>query len=247
MARLSRHELKEDEFVSTVEAAEEFARQHASEIVAGVLAALIVIAAVVGWHMYSSRQQGAANAALGLALKTYQADVGPAPATNLFNPDANTPQPGAPEFSTDQQKYQAALKQFTEVVAKYPREEAADFARYHIGLCQAALGNDTAAVSTLQAAGKSNNPNVAALADEALAGELTRTGRADEAVRIYQRLAEHPTSTVPRAAALLAEANVYRSTKPAQARVIYEQVQKEFGSDPYLAQQVQQQMAGLPK
>lgn len=247
MARLSRHELKEDEFVSTVEAAQEFARQHANEIVAGVLAALIVIAAVVGWHMYSARQEAAANAALGRALKTYQAEVGQAPAANLFNQDANTPQPAAPEFSTDQQKYQAALKQFTDVVAKYPRQAAADFARYHIGLCQAALGNDAAAVGTLEAASKSSDKNVGALADEALAGELNKTGKPDEAVKIYQNLAEHPTSTVPRAAALLAEANVYRSTKPAQARVLYEQVQKEFGSDAYLAQQVQQQMAGLPK
>jgi len=247
VARLSRHELKEDEFVSTVEAAEEFARQHVNEIVAGVLAALIVVAAVVGWNMYSSRQESAANAALGQALKTYQAGVGPAPATNLFNPDASTPPPGAPEFTSDQQKYQAALKQFTEVVAKYPRQAAADFARYHIGLCQAELGNDTGAVRTLQAASNSGDKNVAALASEALAGELDKTGKTDEAIKIYQRLADHPTSTVPRAAALLAEASLYRNTKPAQARALYEQVQKEFGSDPYLTQQVQQQMAGLPK
>jgi predicted negative regulator of RcsB-dependent stress response len=247
VARLSRHELKEDEFVSTVEAAEEFAKQHVNEIVAGVLAALIVIAAIVGWRMYSSRQEAEANAALGQALKTFKADVGPAPATNLFNPDAGAPPPGAPEFSTDQQKYQAALKQFTDVVAKYPRETAADFARYHIGLCQAALGNDEAAVKTLQAASNSGDNNVAALANEALAGELNKMGKTDEAVKIYQKLADHPTSTVPRATALLEEASLYRSTKPAQARVLYEQVQKEFGSDPYLAQQVQQQMAGLPK
>jgi len=155
--------------------------------------------------------------------------------------------PTAPEFTTDQQKYQAALKQFTEVVDKYPRQPAADFARYHVGLCQSALGNDAAAVKTLQAAAKSSDKNTAALASEALAGELNKQGKTDEAIKVYQNLADHPTSTVPRAEALLAEASLYRDTKPAQARALYEQVQKEFGSDPYLSSQVQQQMAGLPK
>ncbi len=247
MARLTRHELKEDEFVSTVESAEEYARQHATQIIAGVLGAVIVAGAIVGYRSYSAHQEAAANAALGEALKTFKADVGPAPQTNLFSQDANTPQPGAPEFSTDQQKYQAALKQFTDVAAKYPRQAAADFARYHIGLCQASLGNDQAAVKTLESASDSSDKNTAALASVALAGELNKLGKTDDAVKVYQKLADHPTSTVPRAEALLAEANLYRGTKPAQARALYEQVQKEFGSDPYLANQVQQQIAGLPK
>jgi len=247
VARPTRHELKEDEFVSTVEAAEDFAKQHATQIIAGVLGALIVAGAIVGWRTYSARQEDSANAALGQALKTFKAEVGPAPAANLFDQNPSTPPPTAPEFTTDQQKYQAALKQFTEVVDKYPRQPAADFARYHVGLCQSALGNDAAAVKTLQAAAKSSDKNTAALASEALAGELNKQGKTDEAIKVYQNLADHPTSTVPRAEALLAEASLYRDTKPAQARALYEQVQKEFGSDPYLSSQVQQQMAGLPK
>jgi tetratricopeptide (TPR) repeat protein len=247
VARLTRHELKEDEFISTMQSAEEFARQHATQIIAGVLSALVVAGAIVGWRMYSSRQDADANALLAQALKTFKAEVGPAPATNLFSPDAATPAPGAPEFTTDQQKYQAALKQFSEVAGKYPRQPAADFARYHIGLCQAELGNDKAALDTLRAASNSGDANVAGLASEALAGELNKMGKTDEAIKIYQKLADHPTSTVPRAAALLAEASLCRETKPAQARALYEQVQKEFGSDPYLASQVQQQLAGLPK
>ncbi|HEV3277641.1 MAG TPA: tetratricopeptide repeat protein [Terriglobia bacterium] len=242
---LTRHELKEDEFVSTVQSVEDFAKKNATQIIAGVLGALVVAAAIVGWNMYQGRQQAAANAALGQALKTYKAEVGPAPATNLFSQDAPAPTPN--QFATDQQKYQAALKEFSEVVAKYPRQEAADLARYHVGLCQAALGNDQAAVSTLRTASASGNKNFAALATEALAGELTKTGQTDEAIKVYQNLADHPTSTVPRATALLAEANLYRITKPAQARALYEQVQKEFASDPYLVSQVKQQMAGLPQ
>jgi predicted negative regulator of RcsB-dependent stress response len=246
VARLTRQELKEDEFVTTVQSVEEFVKENASQIITGVFAALVVAAAIVGWRMYSAHQEAAANAALGQALKTFQAEVGTGPTPNLFSPDQPAPA-AANQFTTDQQKYQAALKQFTEVVAQYPRQPAADFARYHLGLCQAALGNDAGAVKTLEAASQAGDKNIAALAGQALAGELTKTGKTDEAIKVYQNLADHPTSTVPRATALLAEANLYRSTKPAQARALYAQVQKEFGSDPYLASQVQQQMAGLPQ
>jgi hypothetical protein len=63
---------------------------------------------------------------------------------------------------------------------------------------------------------------------------------------MYQSLADHPSLTVPRATALLAEADAVRETQPAEARQIYARVEKEFGSDPSIAESVKQQMAGLP-
>ncbi|HEY6290006.1 MAG TPA: tetratricopeptide repeat protein [Terriglobia bacterium] len=242
MARLTRHELKTDEFQSTVESFEQFARENARQITTGVAAAILVAAAVIGWRTYNGRQEAAANAALAEALKTYKAEVNAAP-VNLFS--GQTPPAG--QFSTPQDKYKAALAQFSDVVAKYPRQTAADFARYHVGLCQALLGNDAAAEKTLEAASHSSDNAAAALASMALAGELAKTGKLAEAAKIYQKLADHPTSTVPRATALLAEADLLRSTQPAQARALYETVQKEFSSDAYLSSTVRQQIASLPK
>jgi len=244
---MSRHELKEDEFVSTVQAAEQFFKQNARELIVGAAAALVVAGLVMAWRTYSERQNAAANNALALALKTYQADVTAAPAPNLFSPGAAAPSLPDGSFTSSEAKYKAALAQFTDVVAKYPREKAADFARYHIGLCQAALGNEAGAIASLQAASGSSDKDAAALAGLALAGEYARTGKNDQAAAEYQKLADHPTSTVPRATALLALADLYRDTKPAQARVIYEQVEKEFGSDAYLVSTVKQQLDSLPK
>jgi TolA-binding protein len=244
---MSRHELKEDEFASTVEAAEEFFRQNAREIIIGVLAALVVIGAVIGWRTYSAKQSAAANVALAAALKTYQAQVNPAGSTNLFGPGGSAPTSPEGQFTSAQAKYKAALTQFTDVVAKFPHQRAADFARYHIGLCQAALGNDSGAISTLTSASRSSDKEAAALAGMALAGELAKQGKADEAASEYRNLADHPTTTVPRAMALLALADVYRTTNPAQARTIYEQVQKEFSTDSYLVATVKQQLDSLPK
>jgi TolA-binding protein len=244
VARLTRHDLKEDEFVSTVESFQRFAKENSSQIVAGIAAAVLVIAAVVGWRTYSERQEVAANTALAAALKTFTTPVSAAP-VNLFNGDQSQQNQG--QFSSDQEKYKAALTQFDHVVAKYPHQKAADFARYHIGLCQEALGQDDNARKTLQAASQSSDKDAAALASMALAGELVKAGQTADAVKIYQNLADHPTSTVPRATALLAEADLLRSTQPAQARALYEKVEKEFSGDPYLTSTVQQSMADLPK
>ncbi|HUI43685.1 MAG TPA: tetratricopeptide repeat protein [Terriglobia bacterium] len=244
---MSRHELKSDEFVSTVQAAEDFFKQNARQIIVGVAAALVVIGGVVGWRTYSERQDASANFALAQALKTYQAEVTPAPAPNLFSSDAATPPVPAGQFTSADAKYKAALSRFTDVVAQYPHQKAADFARYHIGLCQAALGNSAAAIATLQAASQSSDKEAGALAGMALAGELAKAGKTNEAAQEYQKLADHATSTVPRATALLALADLYRGTKPAQARVIYQQLQKEFSSDSYLLATVKQQLDSLPK
>ena len=83
------------------------------------------------------------------------------------------------------------------------------------------------------------------MAKFALAGELAKSGKTPEAAKLYQELADHPTMTVPKASALLAMADAYRESQPAKARQIYEQVEKEFASNPAVAQAVKQQIATL--
>ena len=244
MAKLSRRELKQDEFQDTVEAFEEFAKQNYKQIIVTAVVALVVAGSIIGWKTYKARQEDAANAALAAALKTFTATVG-GPAPNLFG----GPQPQAPtgEFATDQDKYKKALAQFDEIVAKYPHQTAAGFARYHVGLCQAALGDSAAALKTLEAASRASDRDVASLAKLALAGELARAGKTDEAINTYKDLAAHPSATVPPATALLALADVYRVNQPAQARAIYERLEKDYSSDTYLASVVKEQLATLPK
>jgi len=244
VARLTRHDLKEDEFEDTIENLREFARQNAQQIGIAIAAFIVVAGGIVGWRTYNQRQAAAANGALSEALKTFVAPVSAAP-VNLFS--SNPAQAASGQYTSDQQKYKAALSQFNAVAAKYPRQKAADFARYHAGLCESALGDDAAAQKTLAAVGRSSDKDAAALANLALAGELAKTGKTAEAAKVYQDLAQHPAATVPRTMALLAEADLYRSAKPAQARAIYEQVAKEVGSDPYLSSTVQQQIESLPK
>jgi len=242
VAHISRHELKEDQFKSSVEEFEEFIKNRYKDIltVAGIVT--VVAGLAFGLKIYQGQQEAQANEQLGAALRTYRAYVGTASQTSMI--------PGAETYPTARDKYKRALGQFQEVVAKYsryPQPKAVAIARYHVGVCQAHLGDHDAAVKTLQEAARDADRNVASLAQFALAGEQLKAGKTDEAVKLYQELAARPTTTVPEATAKLALADAYRATQPAKAREIYQQLEKKFGSDLTVAQVLKEQMASLPK
>lgn len=242
MARLTRHELKQDEFLGAFEQFEDLAKRHYKEIIPVVAVVMLLAGGFLGYRYWSARQESESNALLGTALKTFHASVGPA-GGDLFggqNPTSGT-------FPTAQDKYKKALEQFNDVVRRFPRQDAAGIARYHAGLCQAQLGDQAGAMKTLQEASRASDPNITALAKLALAGELVRAGKGADAVKLYRELQDHPTSTVPKATAMLGLAEVYRQIQPAQARQVYEQIEKEFSSNTYLTATVKQQMESLPK
>jgi tetratricopeptide (TPR) repeat protein len=242
VAHLTRHQLKQDQLQTTLEDLQEFARKRYKDIltVTGIIVAVVSLA--VGLKLHVDRQEAAADLTLGTALKTFGAYVGPASFGAL--------PPGLQTFPTAQEKYKKALDQFTEVVEKYsgiPQPKSVGIARYHVGLCQAELGNHDAAIKTLQEAATDSDPNIASLARFALAGELVKGGKIEEGVKIYEELANHPTPTVPDAMARMAMADAYRASKPAKAREIYEQLEKRFASDASLAQTLKDQIASLPQ
>ncbi len=239
MARLTRHDLKKDELQTTLEQFEQFIRQRYKEILAVVGALLVIVGAAAGLKTYSDRQEDRANAQLGKGLRTFRAYVGSATPGTL---GASTE-----SFPTAQEKYKRALQEFGEITRRFPRSKPAAIARYHIGVCQAQLGDQVGAVKTLQEASRTPDRNIAALAKLALAGELAKSGKVEDAAKLYQDLVSHPASTVPRATALVAMADAYRASRPAQARQIYERVEKEFGSDASIVAYMKQQTASLPK
>ena len=243
MARLTRHELKQDELLTTVEEFEDFTKKHRREIVVVVVGVILLAGAVYGFRFWSERQESECNALLGTALKTFHASVG-SPSPDLFGGGQDQ---ANPTFPTAHAKYKKALEQFDNLVRRFPRQKAAGIARYHAGLCQAELGDQAAAIKTLQEASRTSDQSISSLAKLALAGELVRASKLDDAAKLYRELQDHPTATVPRATAMLALADAYRQSQPAQARKLYEQMEKEFGSNTYLAATVKQQIESLPR
>jgi hypothetical protein len=235
--RQTRHQIKQDDLQATYQKFEHLIKQHGRDIalIAGVI--IVVVGGAVGFKEYQSRQESAANVQLQTALNTFDAYVGAAAPGSLGA--------SAVTYPTSQAKYKKALDQFTTVYEKYPRTKAAAIARIHVGVCQGLLGNETGAVKTLQDASQDSNAEISSLARFTLAGELAKTGKLADAEKICLDLSEHPTLTVPRATALMSLADAERATQPAKAKQIYEQLQKEFGSDQTLAQLLKQQIASL--
>ncbi|MGD0920189.1 MAG: tetratricopeptide repeat protein [Terriglobia bacterium] len=242
MAHISRHELKQDQLRTSFEEFEEYAKQHYKEIVTVAGIVIVVAGLAGGLKVYRDRQEAEANQQLGTALRTFRAYVGPTPEGSLM--------PGMETFPTARDRYKKALEQFQQVLQKYarfPEPKAVAIARYHVGLCQGQLGDHAAAVKTLEEAARNSDRNLASLAQFALAGELLKAGKVEEAAKLYQALAAHPTSTVPEATARLALADAYRATQPAKARQIYAELERKFGSDAAVAQVLKEQIASLPK
>ena len=112
MARVSRRELKRDEFISTFEETWEFLRQQRDTIVALVLAVLLGAGTLGGFYWRSRRQEQRASAALGAALTIYAAPVRPTPAE--VPPDLSRP-----SFDTEQAKYELSLIHISEPTRPY--------------------------------------------------------------------------------------------------------------------------------
>jgi len=240
--RLTRRQLKQDEFRVTFERFEDYLKQHYQDIITVVLLAVAVVGLAAGLKYYVDRQETAANIELAAALKTFRAYVGSAAPGELGQ--------GAEAYPTEQAKYKKALDEFSAIAQKYriyPRPKAVAIARYHVGVCQALLGDQAAALKTLEEASRDGDREIAALARFALADELAKAGKLSEAAKLYQDLADHTTLSVPRATALLALADAFRASQPARARQIYQQVEKEFASDAMIAETVKQQMSSLPQ
>jgi tetratricopeptide (TPR) repeat protein len=242
MDRLTRHELKQDDFRVTLDQIEEYLKTHLKEILTVIILAVLVVGLAGGLRYYVGQQEGSANIELAAALRTFQAYVGPATPETL-GAESQT-------FPSAKDKYEKAREQFNAIVLKYrmfPRPKAVGIARYHVGICESLLGNSPAAINTLQEASRDSDQQIATLAQFSLAGELLKTGKQQEAVKIYQNLADHPSLTVPRASALLAMADALKASQPARARKLYDQIQNEFGADSTVAEAVRQEMAELPQ
>jgi predicted negative regulator of RcsB-dependent stress response len=237
MARhISRKELKKDALRETLGHGAEAvaAHQQLTWILAG--SALAVLLAVLGWRFYSQRQTARSSADLSAAMKIYNARI------------RTANEPAAPDEVTyvdEKNKYADAAKKFAEVAARYPRTQPGRVARYYDALCLAQLERNDEAEREMKAVESSGDEILAPLAKFQLAQVYDKTNRADQALQIYQQLADKPTEFVPRAVVLLKMADRDSKTNPQEATKLYNQVKSEFPDTP-AAQAADQGLELLP-
>jgi predicted negative regulator of RcsB-dependent stress response len=230
---ISRKELKKDEVRDTLAHGWEALLSHEKFTIFLVVLALVVVAGVYGWRAYAQRQSAGAEAGFSNAMTIYQAQVGGAQA------------PGQLAYASDSQKFTAAEQAFSKVATNYKRTRSGQLAAYYAALSDEKLNNTAAAEKWLNGLRNSKDPEIVAMAKYELAGMDVRSGKNDEAVKLYQELIAKPSILVPKPEVMLALANCYRANDPSRAAKLYGQIKSEYPDTP-IADQADEALALLP-
>jgi TolA-binding protein len=198
--------------------------------------ALAILLSVFGWRFYSQRQTARASVDLDAAMKVYNARI------------RTAGEPAAPDETTyvdEKNKFADAAKHFSDVAGRYPSTQPGRVARYYSGLSLAQMDKNDDAEKELKAVESSGDATLAPLAQFQLAQVYEKTNRADQALKIYQQLADKPSEFVPRAVVLLKMADHHSKSNPQEAAKLYNQVKSEF-PDTAAAQAADQGLQLLP-
>lgn len=224
MQGYTRRQLKEDRFIDTAQGAAEWTAAHRKPVIASAVALIVVVCAVLGFIAWRTRQNNAANLALGAAMRVFD--------SNLRAANAPVTPENKDDYTSAAERGKAAEAQFKSVADQYSLTDAGHIARYLAGVAAMQAGDNAGAEQQLKAAADSGDKNIAALAKMALANYYRDSNKLADATRIYKDLADHPTDTVSKAAAQLAMAEMYESSDPKEAMSIYQQIQKEDPNSP---------------
>ncbi|HEY3704700.1 MAG TPA: tetratricopeptide repeat protein [Terracidiphilus sp.] len=229
----TRHALKQDRFAQAAQGGVSWVTEHRSGVlrwvIAGVVALVVIVGALVMWNLRSS----AAENALGAALDTYSAPL---------NQPGTPAQPGA--YNTSAERAKAANQQFLAVASQYGMMPEGSKAHYFAGVTDQELGQTGSAESELKQAAGAWDRNVSNLAKLALAGLYHQTGRDAQAIDLYNELIKSPSTTVSSAVAQLNLADLYVAQgKQDQARALWAKI-KDSDKDGMAGSLASQKLTG---
>lgn len=226
MRSYARHRLKQDQFTATARETVSWAVEHQQSLTyAGIIAA-VILAIFLGYSYYTRHRDQVAQADLSAALATYQ--------TPLRAP-GQPAEAGQLSFASAQERAKATQPQFAKVAQNYGSTRSGIIATYFLGLANVDLGDTKGAETHLRQVVNAKAPDLAALAKFALANVYRGANQDAEAVKLYQDLIAHPTTTVPKSMAQLELAALYATKQPQDARKLYEDIQKENPQGPAAA------------
>jgi len=216
---ISRKELKQDKIKETIEHGAEAVISHGQFTLIVVIVILAVALGYGGWRFYVDRQTVAASVDFDGAVKVYQGRI-----ATVSDPA----DPSAPFYPDESARAQEAMQKFIKVADKYPNTNPGKLARYYSALCLENLDRHNQALEELKKISGSGDKELAAMAQYQMAIIYSRTGKPDDAVKVFRTLADKQSALVPRPLVLLELAGVLRSSNPKEAATIYQQIKKEF-------------------
>lgn len=230
-----RHRLKEDRFAETAQDTFSWMRDHSINLVGGIIVAGLIIGIALGGYLYMENREQKASADLGQAMETLNAPI------RAANPSPDSTDESYPSMK---ERALAAEKKFQAVANQYPHTHSGKIAGYFVGISELQAGNNSAGEARLKQIAASGDKELAPLAKLALASLYSSTGRSQEAITLLKDLADHPSHAVAKTTAQFELAGVYETTQPAEARKLYEEIQKEDPKGP-IGQQAMIKMFGI--
>jgi len=214
-----RKDLKKDEIREKLVSGVESVASHQQALWIVVTAALLVALAVFGWNSYARRQTAKASAALDDAMKVFQARI---------RASGEPADPVEITYLDEKNKFTDANKKFLAVAGQYGRTKPGQMARYYAALSEVQLKQYADAEKNLSQVISGGDENLSSLAKYQLAEVYQQEKKGPQAVDLFKQLSDKPSVFVPKPMAMLALADYYRKTDPAQAAKLYNQVKQEF-------------------
>jgi hypothetical protein len=216
---ISRKELKQDKIKETLEQGAEAVFSHSQLTLIVLLVILVIVSAYGGWRIYNDRQTVQASAQYDAAMKIYGARIGATP---------DPADPTEPIFSDEAARAQAASRKFMAVADKYPSTDPGKLARYYVALCYEDLEKPNQALEELKKISSGSDKELAAMAQYQTGLIYARTGKTDDAVKIFRALADKPSVIVTKPMVLLELAGILRQSNPKEAVTVYQQIKKDY-------------------
>jgi|GEM_PF-683363 len=213
--KLSKRELKEDEFLNTSEKVLQYASRHSKAFVSAAVALLLLVVAIGSIRVYLEKYEAKASQAIYLANLAYRENLA------LISQDSPMERKGVPDFEKPLQIYQEVIKQFPrshragealyqsaqclyhlskydeaisayqKYLQQYPRGNLSLLAGLGLGYCYEEKSEFEKAMAAYSNA-IANNPNDPLLGEAfaSLARCQEVTGKKDDAVKTYEQLME---------------------------------------------------------
>jgi len=201
--RLTRHELKSDQFVEQVGQIVENVEAHRAQVIRYSIAAAAVLLIAGGSYWFVRSRQETRQAELAKTLRVWTAPVGGTP--------------GEYSFATADAKQKAIEKVIPEFVAKYAGSKEAAVGDYLLGIRAADQNRFDEAEQHLKAAADGGSKEYGSLAKLALAEVYAARGKNADAEKLLKELIDKPTALVSKDQATISLARLYLKTKPAEA------------------------------
>ena len=212
MDKATREELKSDPIASELTHSLEYVASHRDRVMRIGGAVLAVVLIVAGYLYYRERQAAERQAALAVALRVRDGQIGAAP----------SPDDPRLYFTNLAEKQSALRKALLDVVSKHPGSNEASLAQYQLGVLSSDEGKAQEAEQHFKDAEASGSGEYKAAARWALQEIYVGDGRTKEAEAILRGFVASPTDLVSKEQASIELAKLLAKTNPSEARALVE-------------------------